>query len=70
MNQKQEKNRGFEVEGRKENNASDSCMFMMAVPEYLSKKLEAHIDDPSKMFEIICDKYDEKGNNKLSNLCK
>ena len=28
------------------------------------------MDDPRKMFEIICDKYDNKGNNKVSNLCK
>ena len=35
-----------------------------------NENLEDHMDDPSKMFEIICDKYDRKGNNKLSNLCK
>ena len=51
-------------------NASDSCMVMMAVTEALTKNLEVHMDDPSKIFEIICDKYDKKGNNKLSNLCK
>ena len=28
------------------------------------------MDDPSKRFEIICDKHDKKDNNKLSNLCK
>ena len=28
------------------------------------------MDDPIKMFEIICDKQDKKGNNNLSNICK
>ena len=28
------------------------------------------MDDLRKMFEIICDKYDKKGNNKISNLYK
>ena len=42
----------------------------MEVPEYFSKKLDAHVDDPSKIFDIICDKYENKDNNKLSNLCK
>ena len=36
----------------------------MAVTEDFSKKLEAHVDGPSKMFEIICDKYDKKVNKK------
>ena len=45
-------------------------MLIIAVTTALSKKFKAHIDDPSKMFEIICDKYDKKGNNKISNLCK
>ena len=29
-----------------------------------------HVDDPRKMFYIICSKYDKKGNNKLYNLGK
>ena len=45
-------------------------MLMMAVPEYLLKKLEVHVDDLIKMFEMICNKYDKKGKNKLYNLCK
>ena len=28
------------------------------------------MDEPRNIFEIICDKYDKKGNNKISNLCK
>ena len=43
---------------------------MTEVPEDLSKKLEAHMDDPSKIIAIFCEKYDNKGNNKLPNLCK
>ena len=45
-------------------------MLMMEVTAALLKKLEAHMDDPIKMFEIICDNYDKKVNNKLSSLCK
>ena len=28
------------------------------------------MDDPRRVFEIICDIYDNKGNNKMSNVCK
>ena len=28
------------------------------------------MDEPRKTFEIICDKYDKKSNNKLYNICK
>ena len=45
-------------------------MLIMAVPEYLSKKLEAHMGDPRKMFEIVCENNYKKVNNKMSNLCK
>ena len=40
----------------------------MEVPAALMKKLEVQVDIPRKMFDIICEKYDKKGNNKLSNL--
>ena len=43
--------------GERKLNVSASCMMMMALPEYLSKKFEAHMDDPRKMFDIICDRY-------------
>ena len=43
---------------------------MMGVPAAMSKNLEAHMDELSKMVEIVCDKYYNKENNKLSNLCK
>ena len=43
---------------------------MMALPTALLKNLNVHVDDPSKIFEIICDKYDRKDKNNLSNLCK
>ena len=43
---------------------------MMALPTALLKNLNVHVDDPSKIFEIICDKCDRKDKNNLSNLCK
>ena len=45
-------------------------MLMMTALEYFPKTLEAHVDDPIKTLEIICEKYGKKGNNKLSKLCK
>jgi len=47
-----------------------SCMLTLAMPESVNKKLEDVKNDPKKMFEVICAKYDKKGNNKLSNLTK
>ena len=44
-------------------------MLTMKLSEALSKKLEAHMDGPCKMIEIIL-KYYKKSNNKLSNFCK
>lgn len=32
---------------------SASFMIMLSVPEYLSKKLEQHVDSPFKMYEMI-----------------
>ena len=70
VKQKQDKIKNLKQNGERKLNEPDSCMLMMSVPSVLPKRLEAHMDDPSKIFEIICDKYDKKGNNKLSNLCK
>ena len=44
-------------------------MLTMTVPAALLKKLEDHMDNLRNIFETISDKYDNKGNNKLSNLC-
>ena len=69
VNQKKEKIKYLNQNGEIKLNSSDYCMFMMEAPEYLLKKLEAHVDEPRNMFEIIRDKYDKKCNNKLSNIC-
>ena len=68
VKQKQEKMYYLNQKVERKINASASCMLMMSVPAALCKKLERYIDEPRKIFEIICDKYYNKGNNKLSNL--
>ena len=45
-------------------------MLIIAVPYPLSKKLDANSEEPIKMYDIICSKFDKKGNNKLENLRK
>ena len=70
VNHRQDKMSYLKKELERKINASYSCMLLMALPVALLKKLETHMNNPIKIFEIICDKYDKKGNNKLSNLCK
>ena len=70
MKQKQEKPNDLNQNEETKLNVPASCMFMMSVTSTLSKKLEENMGDPSNMFEIICDKYYKKGNNKLYNICK
>ena len=45
-------------------------MLLMAVLADLTKKLKVNVDDPRNICENICDKYEKKDNNKLSNICK
>ena len=70
VKQKQEKINYLKQNGERKLNVSASCVLMMTVPAALLKKLEAHMDDPSKMFDIVCEKYDIEGKNKQSNVCK
>ena len=51
--QKQLKIKFLKKKGERKLNATASCMLMMAVPAALSKKLEAHSEDPFKMFKMI-----------------
>ena len=68
VKQKKQKKKYLSKKGESKLNTSASCMLMMTVPSYLSNTLEVHVDETSKMFDIICDKYDKKGNNKMSSL--
>jgi hypothetical protein len=68
--QKQMKIRYLKMKSTRKLSTSASCMLMMAVPGTMSKKLESHMENPHAMYRTICSKYDKRGNNKLSNLCK
>ncbi len=68
--QKQMKIRYLKMKSTRKLSTSASCMLMMAVPGTMSKKLEPHMENPHAMYITICSKYDKRGNNKLSNLCK
>ena len=41
----------------------------MAVPDSPTKNIEAHSEEPSKVYYILCYNFDKKGNNKLENFC-
>ena len=68
--QKRMKTKYLKNKSMRKLSTSASCMLMMSVPDNMSKKLEPCMESPYTMFKIVCAKYDKKGNNKLSNLCK
>lgn len=68
--QKKLKTKYLKKKSTRKLSTSASCMLMMSVPGNMSKKLEPCMESPYTMFKIVCAKYDKKGNNKLSNLCK
>ena len=68
--QKKLKTKYLKLKSIRKLSTSASCMLMMSVPGNMSKKLEPCMESPYTMFKIVCAKYDKKGNNKLSNLCK